>query len=135
LEFHHVGCVVQSIEEYLHDCIAPLGLDHASEVYNVSSQRVRVCFVRLSTGAFLELVQPTKADSPVETLRKLGGGYYHLCFLVDDIPTAATELANHGFIREDMFVSEAFGGRRCCFLINPFGHMVELAERAPVAAS
>ncbi len=67
-------------------------------------------------------------QSPVEAVRQRGGGYYHLCFLVDDIEASVARLVRSGFVPQEFFVSEAFGGRRCCFLFNPFGHIVELAE-------
>jgi methylmalonyl-CoA/ethylmalonyl-CoA epimerase len=131
--FHHIGCVVQSIESYLKLCIGPLGFTDTSPVYEVSSQAVRVCFVRLSSGSFLELVEPSGPTSPVDALRKRGGGYYHLCFLVEDIDVAAEHLTRKGYIQKGIFASGSLEWGRCCFLLNPFGHLVELAERLPAA--
>jgi len=129
--FHHVGCVVSSIADYLRSCIDPLGLTEVSPVYEVSSQQVRVCFVQLSSGVFLELVEPTGSASPVKPLHERGGGYYHLCFIVDDLDATSAELATKGFMPKEAFVSAGFGGRRCRFLWNPDGHLVELAESRP----
>jgi methylmalonyl-CoA/ethylmalonyl-CoA epimerase len=132
--FHHIGCVVQSIESYLKLCIDPLALTDISPVYEVGSQAVRVCFVRLSSGSFLELVEPSGPSSPVEALRKRGGGYYHLCFLVEDIDVSAEELTKKGYIKKGIFASGSIEWGRCCFLLNPYGHLVELAERLPAVA-
>ena len=124
--FHHVGCAVKSIAEAL-PAYRPL-FPNIGEPILVVSQKVRVCFVELRPGFYLELVEPAGEDSAVNAFLRKGMSYYHTGFLVDDFDAAAAALDAQGCRGLGVFHSEAFGGRRCQFFLNPAFHLVEIIE-------
>src|SRR5438445_13024512 len=107
MQFHHVGCAVRDLEASLRNYGGLLGGGcRRSPIYDVASQAVRVCFVELAPGSYLELISGTSTASPVE--RYYRAGFYHLCFLVDELDRAVTELGSR-FRPLPAFASEAFG--------------------------
>jgi len=127
MEFHHVGCAVKSIADAL-PAYRPL-FPNIGEPILVSSQKVRVCFIEMRPGIYLELVEPAAEDSTVNVFLKKGISYYHNGFLVDDFDAAAAELESQGCRPLAVFHSEAFGGRRCQFFMNTALHWIEIIER------
>jgi catechol 2,3-dioxygenase-like lactoylglutathione lyase family enzyme len=125
LTFHHVGCVVANVDAGLATYNGALGARRHSRAFDVSAQGVRVCFVELGPGSYLELIQPTTSPSHIDRYAKIG--FYHLCFLVDDLE-AVTGTLGRQYVALAPFASEAFDGRRCQFLLTPERHLVELAE-------
>jgi methylmalonyl-CoA/ethylmalonyl-CoA epimerase len=129
MQFHHVGCAVDSIEDYLRLYRDALGFIKVSSIIPIKSQKVQVCFVEVGNGSYIELIEATAPDSPIEKFKRVG--YYHLCFLVEDLDQTIEFLKSQNFLFISLFSSEAFGDRRCSFLLNPFGHLIELAEAPP----
>lgn len=123
---HHVGCAVASMEEGLRPYSQGLGFTRISKIVEVSSQKVRVCFVETAPGVYVELVQGTGEDSPVSSFLKRRQYYYHLCYAAPDVRAAVTHLEQHGFKRLSVFTSEAFGNTECAFLLTPEMALVEL---------
>ena len=80
-------------------------------------------------NAFLQLVEPVRADVPVSRfLHHHGEGLHHVCFATDDL--AATATALDGTSRPGLFR----GGRDrlACFLSEqPNGVRIELTEVLP----
>jgi methylmalonyl-CoA/ethylmalonyl-CoA epimerase len=130
MQFHHVGCAVDSIKDYLKLYRESLGFTQVSEIILVKAQDVQVCFVEIGPGSYIELIEPISDHSPLEKFKRIG--YYHICFLVEDIDQTVEQLTSQGFLLISLFPSEAFNNRRCSFLVNPFGHLIELAEAPPV---
>src|SRR3979409_2005296 len=62
-----------------------------------TEQGVRLAYVELA-GARIELMEPTRADSPVAKFleRNPRGGIHHFCVGVDSVDTTRTELASKG---------------------------------------
>lgn len=87
LSLHHIGCVVDSIEERIERYRVALGSVAVSQIYEDPIQRSRVAFLDLPTpgGVQFELVQPATPDSPVARFLAKGGGLHHLCYEVDDM--------------------------------------------------
>ena len=131
LDFHHVGLLVNSIDESVRHYSVVFGGDAISEVYTVSSQLVRVCFVRVSPTGFIELVEPISELSKVSRLLKKGGGYYHVAYLVRDVMSTIATLEDLNYKSMEIFSSEAFNGRSCAFLYTPEGNLIELIEHEP----
>lgn len=129
LSFHHTGLLVESIEEVLEHYGLIFGKESISKIYHVSSQKVKVCFVKNGSESFLELVEPDGEDSPVFNMLKKRLGYYHLAYLVSDINKAILFLEELNYKTLSVFSSEAFDNRKCAFLYTPEGHLVELVER------
>jgi methylmalonyl-CoA/ethylmalonyl-CoA epimerase len=129
LNFHHVGIAVNRIDEAVDSYVALFGAASISPVYTVVSQQVKVCFVNIGNGSFIELVEPTSEESGIHRLRKKGYTYYHIAYLTDDIETTVNKLVQLNYKAMDFFNSEAFDGKRCVFLFSPEAHLIELIEK------
>ncbi|AHY46540.1 methylmalonyl-CoA epimerase [Rubrobacter radiotolerans] len=79
----------------------------------------------------IELVQPTRPDSPVgKFLDKRGEGFHHVAFEVEDLDAALAELDSAGLDLIDRRPRVGAGGLRMAF-IHPhdaFGVLTELVE-------
>ena len=79
----------------------------------------------------IELVQPTRPDSPVgKFLAKRGEGVHHVAFEVEDLQEALAELRRNGVELIDEEPRKGAGGTRIAF-IHPkgaFGVLTELVE-------
>lgn len=115
-----------SIEESLRTYSSTLGFQRHSKLFDVASQHVRVCFIELEPGIYLELVKPTKSGTPIEQFIKVG--FYHVCFLVQDLKAAVDFFRDQQLVGLTPFASEAFDGHQCQFLISPQRQLIELAE-------
>jgi catechol 2,3-dioxygenase-like lactoylglutathione lyase family enzyme len=123
---HHIGCAVKQLEESYATYAGALGLTRRTRAFDVASQRVRVCFVALGERFYLELITPLEGESGLAPFLRVG--FYHLCFLVDDLAAAQAHLKARRFFALPVFESEAFAGRRCQFFLSPQKHLIELAE-------
>ena len=107
-----------------------LQLARRSRTFNITSQGVSVCFLKLHEGFYLELVAPiTEAQSKLSSY--LRTGFYHLCFLTEDISAARAHLKKRRFVALPSFSSEAFAGELCQFFVSPESHLIELAQISP----
>jgi len=91
----HVAILVRSTEDALRYYSVRLGLPvHSSE--ELEEPPVRLTYLDVG-NAFLQLVEPLDRSSPLGTwLDANGEGLHHICFGVDDIPTAVTGLSDDG---------------------------------------
>ena len=103
-----------------------LGSKRRTRAFDISSQQVSVCFVELSDSFYLEFVTPFEGNNKLA--RFLGVGFYHICFLVDDLKAAEERLRAEQFFALPPFESEGFAGRWCQFFLSPQRHLIELAE-------
>lgn len=89
----HVAVLVRSTDEALRFYEGRLGLRvHSSE--EIDEPPARLTY--LDTGnAFLQLVEPLDVNSPLGSwLDEHGEGLHHICFGVDDVEAAVTELSD-----------------------------------------
>jgi catechol 2,3-dioxygenase-like lactoylglutathione lyase family enzyme len=128
LKFHHVGCLVENIDDSIGIYQKLFDTKTISEKIFIEAQGVYVCFVEMANNEFVELVQPVDDDSVVAKLRRKGFNYYHMGYMVEDIMQTIADLEAMNFKFLNIFNSEAFGGKRCSFLYSPDMHMVELIE-------
>lgn len=129
LTFHHVGLLVENMEESISHYSAVFGKQNISKVIEVNSQHVNVCFVNISNNNFIELVNPLGENSIVSKLLKKKIGYYHMAYKVEDIKFAVKKLEDLNYKAMDFFHSEAFENKLCVFLFSPEGHLIELIEK------
>lgn len=99
--FESIACVsiaVPSIEEALPAYTEGLGLEPTSDV--VTSQRTfALRWIELGANGrtFLELLEPTDVDSPVQRfLNRRGSGVYQVRFIVEDLERTLEELEGRG---------------------------------------
>jgi catechol 2,3-dioxygenase-like lactoylglutathione lyase family enzyme len=128
---HHVGCALRDLAAGQATYANSLGLRRKTRAFAVSSQQVSVSFLELTPGFYLELVSP--ADEAANLANYLKVGFYHLCFLTDDLDEARTRLKARRFSALPAFESEAFDGARCQFFVSPERHLIELAGMSPAA--
>jgi methylmalonyl-CoA/ethylmalonyl-CoA epimerase len=124
--FHHVGCAVKSIAEAV-EAYRPMALSVSPEI-PITAQGVKVCFVEISPGSFIELVEAATEDSLLRQMIKKGITYYHTGYLTEDFDGTLEQLDAAGFRHINTFHSEAFEQRRCAFLASPVAHLIEIIE-------
>jgi methylmalonyl-CoA/ethylmalonyl-CoA epimerase len=129
LSFHHIGLLVNRMEDSLKYYSELFGKEKISPIFKIESQKVEVCFVQIGLGNYLELVMPIDESSVTYNLLKKRVSYYHIAYMVDDIVATVRELEHLNYKALDFFNSEAFENKRCIFLYSPEAHLFELIER------
>ncbi len=96
LGFAHVSIVVPDIEAAARVLQEKYGLATGERKLN-EQQGVRLAYVDLG-GAKIELMEPSRPDSPVAKFleRNPRGGIHHFCLSVDDVDSASREFAAKG---------------------------------------
>ena len=95
LKLHHIGIVVQDINESLGEISNFLSFESTSLPTIVGSQKVNICFLK-TNSVYIELIEPAEPDSPIISFVKDGGGFHHLCFEVDDIHQEIDKMVKNG---------------------------------------
>jgi methylmalonyl-CoA/ethylmalonyl-CoA epimerase len=132
ISLHHIGCVVDSIEDRIERYLLALGAASVSQIFEDPIQRSRVAFLDLSTpgSVHFELIQPASADSPVEGFLQKGGGLHHLCYEVDDLHTQIDAMKSlKAVLIRSPKPAVAFGGRRIAWMRTPDALLIEYLER------
>lgn len=133
LKFHHVGCLTENMEESLAFYRDQMGFARISKVYDITAQQVKVCFVEVANGSFIEFVEPAATNAGLRKILKSNNPYYHTGFLTNNFDAVIESLENGGSRLVNTFHSEAFGNRRCAFLYSPAMQLIEIIEDEPVA--
>jgi hypothetical protein len=128
LSFHHVGLLVGNIESAAKQYAELFGEENISNIIYISSQKVKVCFAKISGESFIELVEPENEQSVVYKLLKKRINYYHAGYKVKDIVSAVETLQQLNYKPLEFFNSEAFEKKRCIFLFTPDAYLIELIE-------
>lgn len=132
LSLHHVGCVVDSIEERIESYRLALGSASASRIFEDPIQLSRVAFLDLPTpgSVQLELIQPASPDSPVARFLEKGGGLHHLCYEVDDLPEQIQRMkSQRAVLIRSPKPAVAFGGRHIAWMRTRDALLIEYLER------
>ena len=95
MKLHHIGIVVNSIQDSLGELGNYLKFETTSAILPVGSRNVNVCFLKIGEP-FLELIEPTSPDSAISEFAKAGGGIHHLCYEVEDIESELDALSKKG---------------------------------------
>lgn len=93
----HIAVVVWDLDAALRVYHDVLGLP-LERVEEVAAEKVKVAFLPLPDGdTEVELVQPTADDTGIARyLAKRGEGMHHICFEVEDVEAAMSELSAAG---------------------------------------
>jgi methylmalonyl-CoA/ethylmalonyl-CoA epimerase len=132
LTLHHIGCVVDSIENRIESFRAGLGVRSVPEIFEDPIQRSRVALLDLpASGAVqLELVEPAASDSPVARFLQKGGGLHHLCYEVDDLQAQIQWMkSQRAVLIRSPKPAIAFGGRRIAWMRTADSLLIEYLER------
>ncbi len=128
LEQHHIGCLVESIEEFKEANRNIWTEADYSKTFSITAQDVKVCFLNNAGGIKLELVEPGVQNKPLRKMLDKGISYYHLAFISKNYEKTVEDFRENGWHQLSEFLSEAFCGRRCCFFYHPQLKLIELIE-------
>jgi methylmalonyl-CoA/ethylmalonyl-CoA epimerase len=128
-KIYHLGYAVEDL-----DAAAAFYRDNfgaePSEPETVEEQGIIASTFRVG-DSMIELVQPTRPDSPVgKFLARRGEGVHHVAYEVGDLEAALSELKDRGVELIDEEPRTGAGGMRIAF-IHPkgaFGVLTELVE-------
>src|SRR5678815_1838236 len=98
MELHHVGIVVDSVEQHGVRYAACFGLKALGPLVYDPIQDARIQFWGDDRGGRVELIEPASEKSKVSRFLEKGGGLHHLCYEVGDINTALTEAERRGAV-------------------------------------
>lgn len=125
----HIGIVVYSIDESLKTYCDQLGFALLQRIA-IPEQKVEAAFLDAGNST-IELIAPTDATSgTARFLQNRGEGPHHICFQVDDIEAALTELRVQGLRLIDE--SPRHGVHGLVAFVHPkatHGMMIELLQK------
>ena len=135
IRLHHVGIAVKDGSGAADLWRSLLGLRETGR-YRVDEFGVLALFLapegeRAPAGGFLELLEPTTAESPVSRyLDRRGEGLHHVCFEVEDIHQTLAALAAHGVRLVDREPRRGAGGHLVAFIhpASAGGVLLELKQ-------
>lgn len=128
-KIHHLGYAVEDLEAAARFYANNFGAE-PSEAEIVEEQGIVTKMFGVGESR-IELLQPTRTDSPVgKFLGKRGEGFHHVAYQVDDIDASLVELKDKGVELIDEAPRMGAGGTRMAF-VHPkgaFGVLTELVE-------
>jgi methylmalonyl-CoA/ethylmalonyl-CoA epimerase len=128
-KIYHLGYAVEDLDAAAAFYRENFGAE-PSEPEAVEEQGIIASTFRVG-DSMIELVQPTRPDSPVgKFLARRGEGVHHVAYQVGDLEAALTELKGRGVELIDEEPRTGAGGTRVAF-IHPkgaFGVLTELVE-------
>ncbi len=95
VKLHHIGIVVNNIQQSLGELKNYLNFETISTIMPVGSQKVNICLLKMGEP-FLELIEPSSQDSAISEFAKSGGGIHHLCFEVKNLEAELESLVKKG---------------------------------------
>jgi methylmalonyl-CoA/ethylmalonyl-CoA epimerase len=126
---YHLGYAVEDIEAAARFYSENFGAE-PTEPEVVEEQGIVATMFRVGES-MIELVQPTRPDSPVgRFLERRGEGVHHVAYEVEDLEAALRELKRNGVELVDEEPRAGAGGTRVAF-VHPksaFGVLTELVE-------
>ncbi len=126
---YHLGYAVEDIEAASRFYSENFGAE-PTEPEVVEEQGIVATTFRVGES-MIELVQPTRPDSPVgRFLERRGEGVHHVAYEVEDLEAALRELKRNGVELVDEKPRAGAGGTRVAF-VHPksaFGVLTELVE-------
>ena len=115
MKLHHIGIVVENINESLGEIANFLSFESISLPSLIGSQKVNICFLK-TNNVYVELIEPAEKNSPITDFAKNGGGFHHLCFEVDNIHQEIEKMIKNG-ARLVVSPVKGFEDRLIAFLI------------------
>lgn len=129
----HVGIACHSLEEKVAFYETTFGLTVAHTETN-DEQGVREAMLLVAPGSYIQLLEPTRPDSPVgRFLERNGEGVHHIGYGVDDVSSTLAELAGSGIRLVDERPRHGSMGASIAFLHpkSVGGVLTELVQSAP----
>jgi len=130
MKIHHIGIVVNNIQESLGEFSKFVKFDEITIPTLVGSQKVNVCFMKIGELR-IEFIEPVGNKSPVKKFLEKGGGFNHICFEVNNLSETINEIIEKGG-RLIISPTVGFEGRQIAFVLLNMKktnlNLVELAE-------
>ncbi len=126
----HIGIAVRDLKMVGRLYSNAFGLKVSDEM-DVPERKLRIAFTEIS-GVKLEFLMPTDQESVVaKFIDNRGEGIHHICFEVDDIEKAISELKSKGVELVDQKPRLGVEGDKIVFLQpkSAFGVLIELKGR------
>src|SRR5689334_24729251 len=133
---HHVGYVVGALEPAERNFL-DLGYERLGPAIEDAGYDAEIVFLgrsgATSSEPLVELIRPlTELSSVYSHLRESKLQIHHLCFAVDDLPSAIVAARTARFYKVGgMRPAPAIGGRSICFFFGRGVGLFELVERPP----
>lgn len=127
-KFHHIGYAVFSIEKTA-AIYEGAGYLRSKTIFD-EKQNVNICWLSKDEMPLIELLEPVDDGSPVvKTLKNNGVAPYHICYVVNNIDAAVSQLRKMRYIALIKPV-EAVAITNCkvCFLFHHDVGLIELVE-------
>ena len=125
--FHHIGCLVSSIQAAINDYLILYPAGTVSEIYDMQDQKIRVCFFSIGSTN-IEFVAPEPENLTLLRLLNKNPGFYHIGLYTSDMDDEIVRLEDNVYMKISRFRSKAFNDRWCAFLYNNEMHLIELIE-------
>lgn len=119
---HHVGVVVDNLEQAVRFYVETLGLSLESQT-DLPERNLRLAFLG-GPGGRVELLE----YRGTRTNAKVGGTVDHVALAVSDLEAAVGQLEEAGITDRDPAPRPGPGGRRIYFFRGPSGERIELVE-------
>lgn len=129
MKIHHIGYIVKNIEKAI-PLFQIMGYEVECPTVYDDFREADICF--LINGDYrVELVSATSKSSVVaEMQKKIGNAPYHICYEVDDLEKAISDLRQYRFvIWQEPHEAVALNGKRVAFLTSGKVGMIELLEQ------
>jgi lactoylglutathione lyase len=145
--FFHGGITVSDMDRALVFYRDGLGLEQEFDrildgpylpvVLGLSFDHIRVVYLRIPGGGFVELLEYVGIERFAAASRPCDYGAGHLCLYVDDVDGLHARLVGLGFSARSADVVEITAGpntgARSCYMTDPDGYAVELFQPRPGA--
>ena len=118
---HHVGVVVDNLEEAVRFYVQTLGLVPESQT-ELPERQVRLAFLG-GPGGRVELIERYGESQPAPR-----GRVDHVALAVRDLNSAIAQVEGAGITERDAAPRPGPGGRRIYFFRGPSGERIELVE-------
>ena len=129
MKLHHIAYVCRDVQEKAAEMKALFGCVVSEPVVD-AYQGVRIVFAVYPDGTRVELLEPTGPNSPVSRHLQRGGGFYHLCFAVDNLDTALADVTRDGLtmVVKAPAAAPAIDGCRVAFVVTAQKELIEFVE-------
>lgn len=125
----HIGVVVKSIEDGIHQWTNVFGYKQLTEEVTNTRQKVKVVFLSKKDSVTIKLIEPVGAESPIYRFAKRGGGLHHLCFKCGELQYEITKMTEIGLrLLSSPQPGEAFENEKIAFVYAKNGLNIELID-------
>ena len=127
LELHHTGYVVDDLDASLSVWRQAASPVTVTEPVVVTADNVKVCFLEYAGGR-AELIEHLNRDR--KPAMSSTSQPHHVCFLCGDFDDRIARARNEGgVVVRPPVASEAFAGRRMCFVLYRHAGLIEWVEQ------